>query len=41
MIEATLSRGTAAGSMDGRFAFPKFQAADGMFTIAKALSSWR
>jgi mannose-1-phosphate guanylyltransferase/phosphomannomutase len=39
MIEAALSPEVImAGSMDGRFAFPKFQAAfDGMFTIAKAL----
>ncbi len=39
MIEATLSPEVImAGSMDGRFAFTKFQSAfDGMFTIAKAL----
>lgn len=39
MIEAALSPEVImAGSMDGKFAFPKFQAAfDGMFTIAKAL----
>jgi mannose-1-phosphate guanylyltransferase/phosphomannomutase len=39
MIEAALSPEVImAGSMDGRFAFPKFQAAfDGMFTIAKTL----
>ena len=39
MIEAALSPEVVmAGSMDGRFAFPKFQAAfDGMFTIAKAI----
>jgi mannose-1-phosphate guanylyltransferase/phosphomannomutase len=37
MIEASLSPEVViAGSMDGRFAFPKFQAAfDGMFAIAK------
>ncbi|SNB47715.1 mannose-1-phosphate guanyltransferase [Geobacter sp. DSM 9736] len=39
MIEAALSPEVVlAGSMDGRFAFPKFQAAfDGMFTIAKTV----
>lgn len=39
MVEAALSSDVAlAGSMDGRFAFPKFQAAfDGMFTIAKTV----
>jgi mannose-1-phosphate guanylyltransferase/phosphomannomutase len=39
MIEAALSPEVVmAGSMDGRFAFPRFQAAfDAMFTIAKAL----
>ena len=39
MIEAALSSEVVlAGSMDGRFAFPKFQAAfDGMFTIAKTI----
>jgi mannose-1-phosphate guanylyltransferase/phosphomannomutase len=39
MIEAALSPEVVmAGTMDGRFAFPKFQAAfDGMFTIAKAI----
>ncbi|KAF0216079.1 MAG: mannose-1-phosphate [Geobacteraceae bacterium] len=39
MIEAALSSEVImAGSMDGKFAFPKFQAAfDGMFTIAKSL----
>ncbi|HEY6872867.1 MAG TPA: mannose-1-phosphate guanyltransferase [Geobacteraceae bacterium] len=39
MIEAALSPEVImAGSMDGRFAFPGFQAAfDGMFAIAKAL----
>jgi mannose-1-phosphate guanylyltransferase/phosphomannomutase len=39
MIEAALSSEVImAGSMDGRFAFPKFQAAfDGMFTVAKTL----
>jgi mannose-1-phosphate guanylyltransferase/phosphomannomutase len=39
MIEATLSpEAVMAGSMDGRFAFPKFQAAfDGMFAIGKAI----
>lgn len=39
MIEATLSpEAIMAGSMDGRFAFPKFQAAfDGMFAIGKAV----
>ncbi|HTG82636.1 MAG TPA: phosphoglucomutase, partial [Geobacteraceae bacterium] len=39
MIEAALSPEVImAGSMDGRFAFTKFQSAfDGMFTIAKAL----
>ena len=37
MIEAALSSEVIlAGSMDGRFAFPRFQAAfDGMFAIAK------
>jgi mannose-1-phosphate guanylyltransferase / phosphomannomutase len=39
MIEAALSSEVVmAGSMDGRFAFPKFQAAfDGMFSIAKTI----
>jgi mannose-1-phosphate guanylyltransferase / phosphomannomutase len=39
MIEAALSSEVVmAGSMDGRFAFPKFQTAfDGMFAIAKAM----
>ena len=39
MIEATLSpEAIMAGSMDGRFAFPKFQTAfDGMFAIGKAV----
>lgn len=39
MVEAALSSDVVlAGSMDGRFAFPKFQAAfDGMFTIAKTI----
>ncbi len=39
MIEAALSSEVImAGSMDGRFAFPRFQAAfDGMFAIAKVL----
>ncbi|MCM2358553.1 MAG: mannose-1-phosphate guanyltransferase [Geobacteraceae bacterium] len=39
MIETAISPEVImAGSMDGRFAFPKFQAAfDGMFTIAKTL----
>lgn len=39
MVEAALSSEVImAGSMDGRFAFPKFQAAfDGMFTIAKTV----
>ncbi len=39
MIEAAQSSEVImAGSMDGRFAFPKFQAAfDGMFTIAKTI----
>ena len=39
MIEAALSPEVVmAGSMDGKFAFPKFQAAfDGMFTIAKTI----
>jgi mannose-1-phosphate guanylyltransferase/phosphomannomutase len=39
MIEAALSLEVVmAGSMGGRFAFPKFQAAfDGMFTIAKII----
>lgn len=39
MIEATLSSEVVlAGTMDGRFAFPKFQAAfDGMFAIAKTI----
>ncbi|MBI1922139.1 MAG: mannose-1-phosphate guanyltransferase [Geobacter sp.] len=39
MIEAALaSEVVMAGSMDGRFAFPRFQASfDGMFTIAKAI----
>ena len=39
MIETALSPEVImAGSMDGRFAFPKFQAAfDGMFSIAKIL----
>ncbi|HEY6837773.1 MAG TPA: mannose-1-phosphate guanyltransferase [Geobacteraceae bacterium] len=39
MIEAALSPEVAmAGSMDGRFAFPPFQAAfDGMFAIAKTI----
>jgi mannose-1-phosphate guanylyltransferase/phosphomannomutase len=39
IIEASLSSETVmAGSMDGRFAFPAFQAAfDGMFAIAKTI----
>ncbi len=39
MIEGALSQEVVmAGSMDGRFAFPRFQAAfDGMFTIAKTI----
>ena len=39
MIEGALSHEVVmAGSMDGRFAFPRFQAAfDGMFTIAKTI----
>jgi mannose-1-phosphate guanylyltransferase/phosphomannomutase len=39
MIEATLSpEAIMAGSMDGRFAFPRFQAAfDGMFAIGKLI----
>lgn len=39
MIEAALSSEVVlVGSMDGRFAFPKFQAAfDGMFAIAKTI----
>lgn len=39
MVEAALSSNVVlAGSMDGRFAFPRFQAAfDGMFTIAKTV----
>ncbi|RNC70654.1 MAG: phosphoglucomutase [Desulfuromonadales bacterium] len=39
MIEATASSEVIlAGTMDGRFAFPKFQAAfDGMFAIAKTI----
>ena len=39
MIEAAISPEVVmAGSMGGRFAFPKFQAAfDGMFTIAKTI----
>lgn len=39
MIEAALSSEVIlAGSMDGRFAFPRFQAAfDGMFAIAKSI----
>jgi mannose-1-phosphate guanylyltransferase/phosphomannomutase len=39
MIEAALSPEVImAASMDGKFAFPKFQAAfDGMFTIAKTI----
>jgi mannose-1-phosphate guanylyltransferase/phosphomannomutase len=39
MIEASLSSEVIlAGSMDGRFAFPKFQSAfDGMFAIAKTM----
>jgi mannose-1-phosphate guanylyltransferase/phosphomannomutase len=39
MIEGALSQEVVmAGTMDGRFAFPRFQAAfDGMFTIAKTI----